>query len=69
MFGHHDDTVYGIGWEGDEGPSDVQSVVGDYPAVISYDLGGIELGWDQSLDKVSFDKIREEIRKQYKRVD
>ena len=19
MFGHHDDTVYGIGWEGDEG--------------------------------------------------
>ena len=26
MFGHHDDTVYGIGWEGDEGRSDVQSV-------------------------------------------
>ena len=26
MFGHHDDTVYGIGWEFDEGGSDVQKV-------------------------------------------
>ena len=26
MFGHHDDTVYGIGWEGDEGRSDIKSV-------------------------------------------
>ena len=31
MFGHHDDTVYGIGWEGEEGRSDVKSVCGDYP--------------------------------------
>ena len=35
MLGHHDDTVYGIGWEGEEGRSDVKSVCGDYPAVIS----------------------------------
>ena len=33
MFGHHDDTVYGIGWEFDEGGSDVQKVCGDYPAL------------------------------------
>lgn len=44
MFGHHDDTVYGIGWEGNEDSSDVKSVCGDYPAVISFDLGEIELG-------------------------
>ena len=44
MFGHHDDTVYGIGWEFDEGGSDVRKVCGDYPAVISFDLGEIELG-------------------------
>ena len=23
MFGHHDDPVYGIGWDGDENRSDV----------------------------------------------
>ena len=44
MFGHHDDTVYGIGWEGEEGRSDVKDVCGDYPAVISFDLGELELG-------------------------
>lgn len=67
MFGHHDDTVYGIGWEGDEGRSDVQSVCGDYPAVISFDLGELELGTEQSLDKVPFEKIRKEIINQYQR--
>ena len=36
MFGHHDDTVYGIGWEGDEDRSDVKSVCGDFPGIISW---------------------------------
>lgn len=67
MFGHHDDTVYGIGWEGDEGRSDVKSVCGDYPAVISFDLGELELGNETNLDKVSFEKIRKEIVNQYRR--
>lgn len=67
MFGHHDDTNYGIGWEGDEGRSDVKSVCGDYPAVISFDLGHLELGDTLSLDKVPFSKIRREILNQYKR--
>ena len=42
MFGHHDDTVYGIGWEADYTNdstvslrSDVKSVCGDLPAVLS----------------------------------
>ncbi|NDV83158.1 glycoside hydrolase family 26 protein [Bacteroides sp. 51] len=67
LFGHHDAPLYGIGWEGDEGRSDVKSVCGDYPAVMSFDLGRIELGRDQSLDKISFEKIREEIIAQYNR--
>lgn len=25
MFGHHDDTNYGIGWDGEEGRSDVKA--------------------------------------------
>ena len=43
MFGHHDDPVYGIGWDGDEGRSDVKSVCGDYPALMSFDLGRMEI--------------------------
>ncbi len=67
MFGHHDDPLYGIGWEGDEDRSDVKSVCGDYPAVMSYDIGHIELGANQSLDKIPFDKIRKAIIDQYNR--
>ena len=67
MFGHHDDTAYGIGWEFEKGRSDVRSVCGDYPAVISFDLGHIELGDSVSLDKVPFNKIRQEIINQYQR--
>lgn len=67
MFGHHDDPLYGIGWEGDEGRSDVKSVCGDYPAIMSFDLGRIELGHTESLDRIAFDKIRKEIIAQYNR--
>lgn len=67
MFGHHDDPLYGIGWEGDEGRSDVKSVCGDYPAVMSFDLGHIELGRCESLDDIAFERIREAIIAQYKR--
>ena len=67
MFGHHDDTVYGIGWEGDSDRSDVKSVCGDYPAVISFDLGRIEKRTGFNLDKISFEKIRKEIVKHHDR--
>ena len=67
MFGHHDDTLYGIGWEGEEGRSDVKDVCGDYPAVISFDLGELELGNTQNLDKVPFSRIKKEIMNQYQR--
>ena len=67
MIGHHDDTAYGIGWEFEEGRSDIQSVCGDYPGIISFDLGHIELGDSVSLDKVPFDLIRREAINQYKR--
>jgi len=67
MFGHHDDTVYGIGWEADysndstvSAKSDVKSVCGDLPAVLSFDLGHIELGDDKNLDGVPFERIRKE---------
>ncbi|MCC9137600.1 glycoside hydrolase family 26 protein [Pontibacter silvestris] len=58
MFGHQDDLAYGVGWEYEEGRSDVKSVVGEYPAVVGWDLGSLELGKDKNLDGVPFDKMR-----------
>lgn len=67
LFGHHDDPVYGIGWDGDEDRSDVKSVCGDYPAMMSFDLGRIELGGDKNLDNVPVERLRREIVAQYER--
>lgn len=67
MFGHHDDPVYGIGWDGDENRSDVKSVCGDYPAMMSFDLGRMEIYGDKTLDNVSLDRIRKEVIAQYER--
>ena len=74
MFGHHDDTVYGIGWQADYDSdstvhqrSDVKSVCGDFPALLSFDLGHIELGDTLNLDGVPFSRIRQEILAHYDR--
>ena len=67
MFGHQDDTFYGLTWEWEYGRSDVYDTVGDFPAVMGYDLGGIELDDDKNLDGVPFDKIREELIKHHER--
>ena len=61
MFGHQDDPFYGLGWQWDRGRSDVLAVCGDYPAVMGFELGGIELGDAKSLDSVPFDRMREEL--------
>ena len=67
MYGHQDDTAYGIGWVGDSCRSDVQSVCNDFPAVIGFDLGHIELGDSCNLDGVPFDHMRQLIFAQYDR--
>lgn len=67
MFGHHDDPVYGHTWSGDSGRSDVLEVTGDYPAVMSWDLGGLELGGPSNLDGVDFDRMRAEVIAQHQR--
>lgn len=60
IFGHDDDPVYGHTWVGDEGRSDILEIVGDYPGVMNWDLGGIELGDSVNLDSVSFGRMRAE---------
>ena len=67
MFGHEDDPCYGVGWVGDSARSDVKSVCGDWPAVMGFDLGHIELGNKGNLDDVPFDLMHDEILRHYKR--
>ena len=62
MFGHQDDPFYGTAWEWERGRSDVLESCGDYPAVMGFDLGGIEMGDEKNLDSVPFSRIREELR-------
>ena len=62
MYGHQDDPFYGITWEWDRnGRSDTKELVGDYPAVMGFELGGIEMGDLKNLDSVPFDWMRDEI--------
>ena len=72
LFGHQDDTAYGIGWMADYANdstihqrSDVKSVCNDFPALLSFDLGRIELGSERNLDGVPFDRLRKEIIAHY----
>ncbi len=61
MFGHQDDPFYGLTWEWDRGRSDVMEASGDYPAVMGFDMGGIEMDDEKNLDSVPFTRIREEM--------
>ena len=64
MYGHQDDLSYGHSWKVEDWKnddlerSDIKDVSGKYPAVIGFDLGGIELGNKENLDGVPFDLIR-----------
>ena len=66
MMGHQDDPFYGVTWSGisdpqkpEKGRSDVKETCGDYPAVMGFDLGGIEMDDEKNLDSVPFSRIRE----------
>ncbi len=67
MFGHQDDTFYGLTWEWEYGRSDCKDLVGDYPAVMGFDLGGIEMDDKKNLDSVPFNKIHDEAIAHYER--
>lgn len=67
VFGHHDDTAYGHTWVGEPGRSDVLAAAGDYPGMMSWDLGMIEMGDSANLDGVPFATIRREALAQHAR--
>ena len=62
LYAHQDDLPYGHSWVADIadplGRSDVLDVCGDYPAMVGFDLGGIELGNDAYLVEVPFVLMR-----------
>lgn len=67
MYGHQDDPMYGLTWEYAKDSSDVKNVCGDYPAIMGFDLGGIEMGDEKNLDSVPFTRMTEEIQNHYRR--
>jgi len=67
MYGHQDDLMYGSKWWYEKDRSDTKDFTGEYPAVAGFELGGIELGNERSLDSVSFVQIAEQVKAHYKR--
>ncbi|MDE6116214.1 MAG: glycoside hydrolase family 26 protein [Duncaniella sp.] len=66
-FGHHDDTAYGHTWKYVEGNSDVKAITGEYPGLMSWDLGMIEVDSAKNLDGVPFEFIAAQIAAQKER--
>ena len=67
MIGHQDDPFYGTTWKWESGRSDVKEVCGDWPAVMGFELGNLELDSARNLDGVPFDRMRREIQNQWAR--
>ena len=61
MYGHQDDPMYGLTWEYDRDSSDVKNTCGDWPAIMGFDLGGIEMADQKNLDSVPFSRITQEV--------
>lgn len=67
MIAHQDDLAYGHGWYKEDGRSDVKTVAGDYPAVVGWELGHIEIGAQYNLDSVYFADMKHYIQETYRR--
>lgn len=61
MFGHQDDTFYGLAWQWQPNRSDTKETCGDLPAVMGFEIGGIEVAAETNLDSVPFALMRSEI--------
>lgn len=66
MFGHHDDTAYGVNWKFKDS-SDVKNVTGSYPAVYGWDLSGIELDSAFDINHIPFTTQARLVREAYER--
>lgn len=67
LFGHHDDTAYGVGWRLEPGRSDIKSVTGDYPAVYGWELAGIEHDSINDINHIPFRYQAQLVSEAYRR--
>lgn len=67
MIGHQDALAYGHSWYKEAGRSDVKDVTGDYPAVIGWELGHVEIGAEFNLDSVYFSDMKQYIKDTHER--
>jgi mannan endo-1,4-beta-mannosidase len=67
LFGHHDDTAYGVGWRYDADRSDVKSVTGSYPAIYGWDLAKIEHDSIHDINGIPFQLQTQLVKDAYKR--
>ena len=67
MFAHQDDLAYGHAWYGDDGRSDVRDVCGDYPAVVGWELGHVEIASEYNLDSIYFTDMKRYIFQTHRR--
>lgn len=69
LFGQQDALAYGFKCDGKDAAaaprSDVNDVAGEHPALVGWDLGGLELNAENNLDGVNFLKIRKGIQQVY----
>ncbi|MDN5287543.1 MAG: beta-mannosidase [Mucilaginibacter sp.] len=67
VFGHHDDTAYGMGWRFEHGRSDVKSVTGSYPAIYGWDLAKIEHDSINDINGIPFKLQKQLVQEAYGR--
>lgn len=65
LFGQQDATLSGEGWAEDSARSDVKTICGDMPALVGFEIGGIETGDTANIYSTPFQLIRQEIIKQF----
>jgi mannan endo-1,4-beta-mannosidase len=52
LVGHHDATIYGHTWKGDENRSDIKDVCGSHPALLGLDFAVFTNAWKESSAKL-----------------
>ena len=67
MFGHHDDTAYGVGWRFEADSSDVKSVTGSYPSIYGWDLARIEHDSIHDINGIAFKLQKQLVKDAYER--
>lgn len=67
IFGHHDDTAYGVEWKFDDDSSDVKSSAGTYPGLYGWDLAKVEHDSTRDINGIPFDLQKKRVQQAYQR--